>query len=135
MNNTQRSQSAYTQRNLFGSLLNETEIRLYLPFSDWFGAKRTSVWFKSNRKTVNTIRFQFDLLRFRKDFSVCVKQNFRSHAFWDIKISVPFSFRVEYDFFRIKLIIWLYCQCSVLFRNKGNSVYYFGFAEKIVHTI
>ena len=28
----------YTQRNLFKILLNQTEIRLYLPYSDWFGA-------------------------------------------------------------------------------------------------
>ena len=27
----------YTQRNIFGILLNQTEIRLYLLFSDWFG--------------------------------------------------------------------------------------------------
>ena len=29
--------SKYTQRNLFEILLTETEIRLYLPFSNWFG--------------------------------------------------------------------------------------------------
>ena len=52
-------------------LLNQTEIRLYLPFSDWLGAKRTSVWFQINRKMVNTIWFRFELIRFRKDFSMC----------------------------------------------------------------
>ena len=31
----------YTQRNLFEILLNQTDIRLYLPFSDWFGSKST----------------------------------------------------------------------------------------------
>ena len=35
-----------TQRNLFEILLNQTEIGLYLPFSDWFGTKRTSFWFQ-----------------------------------------------------------------------------------------
>ena len=30
-------------RNLFEILLNQLEIRLYLPFSDWLGTKRTSV--------------------------------------------------------------------------------------------
>jgi len=60
-----------TQRNLFEILLNQTEIRLYSPFSDWFGTKRISVWFQINRKIVNTIWFQFDLTRFGKDFSVC----------------------------------------------------------------
>ena len=61
----------YTQRNLFEILLNKTGIRLYLPYLDWFGTKRTSVWFKINRKMVNTIWFQVDLIRFQKDFSVC----------------------------------------------------------------
>ena len=35
-------------------LLNQTEIKLYLPFSDCFGAKHTSVWFKINRKMAHT---------------------------------------------------------------------------------
>ena len=48
-------QSAYTQINLFKILLNQTEIRLYLTFSDWFGTKRTSVWFQINRNMVNSI--------------------------------------------------------------------------------
>ena len=57
----------------FEILLNQTEIKLYLPFSDWFGTKRTSVWFQINRKMVNTIWFRLELMRFRKDFffSVC----------------------------------------------------------------
>ena len=61
-----------TQRYLFEILLNQTEIRLYLPFSDWFWTKRTSVWFQINRKIVSTIWFRFDLIRFGKDFSVSV---------------------------------------------------------------
>ena len=36
-------------------LLNHAEIRLYSPFSDRFGTKRTSVWLRTNRKMVNTI--------------------------------------------------------------------------------
>ena len=48
------------QRNIFEILLNPTEIRLYLTFSDWFG-------FQIDRKRVNTIWFWFDLIRF-----VCV---------------------------------------------------------------
>ena len=40
-------------------------IRLYLPFSDWFGTKRTvSVGLKINQKMVNTIGFWFDSKRF-----------------------------------------------------------------------
>ena len=45
-------------------LLNQTNIRLYIPFSDWFGTKETSVRSHINRKTVNTIWFRFDLIRF-----------------------------------------------------------------------
>ena len=59
-----------SQRKLFGILLVQTEIRLYLPLSDCFGFKRTLIWFKINRKMVNTIRFQFELTSFQKDFSV-----------------------------------------------------------------
>ena len=61
----------YTQRSLFKTILNQPEIRLYLPFFDWFGSKRTTVWIPINRKMVNTIWFRLDLIRFRKDFSVC----------------------------------------------------------------
>ena len=50
-----------TQRNISKILLNETEIRLYLPFPDWFGTKNQ---FQINRCMVNTIWFRFDLIRF-----------------------------------------------------------------------
>ena len=36
-------------------LLNQTEIRLYLPCTDRFETKRTSVWFQINRRMVHTI--------------------------------------------------------------------------------
>ena len=39
--------------------------------TDWFGTKQKSVWFQINRKMVNKIWFRVDLIRFRKDFSVC----------------------------------------------------------------
>ena len=38
-----------TKRIFFEILLNQPEIRLYLPFSDRFGSKRTSVWFQINQ--------------------------------------------------------------------------------------
>ena len=69
--NAFRKEVAYTQKKLFKIILNQPEIRLYLPFSDWFGTKQTSVCLQINRKMVNTIWFQIDLIRFRKDFSVC----------------------------------------------------------------
>ena len=56
--------SACTLRNLFGILLNQPKIRLYLPFS-LIDLEQQS------RKMVNTIWFGFDLIRFRKYFSVC----------------------------------------------------------------
>ena len=61
------------QRNLFEILLNQTEIRLYLPFSEWFGTKQMSVWCQINRKMINTIWFRFDLIRFRKDYFMCCR--------------------------------------------------------------
>ena len=63
-----------TQRNLFEILLNQTEIILYLPFYDWFGTAngRVPLLFQINRKMVDTIWFQFDLIRFRKDFSLSI---------------------------------------------------------------
>ena len=61
----------YTKRNVFEILLNQTEIRLYLSFSNRFWTKRSSVWLQINRKIVNTIWFRFDFIRFRKYFSVC----------------------------------------------------------------
>ena len=52
-------------------LSDQPEIRLYLPFPDWFEVKQTSVWFQINREMVKKIWFRVDLIRFRKDFSVC----------------------------------------------------------------
>ena len=60
-----------TQRNLFETLSNQPEIRLYLPFFVWFRSKRTSVWFQINGKLVNSIWFRVDLTSFRKYFSLC----------------------------------------------------------------
>ena len=63
--NATEGRSVYTQRNLFGILLNQTQIRLYLPCTDWFGTKLTvSVWFQINRKIINPIWFRFYLIRF-----------------------------------------------------------------------
>ena len=50
-----------THREIFW---NQTDIRLYLPFSDWFETKRTVVWFQINRKMINTIWCRFELIRF-----------------------------------------------------------------------
>ena len=66
-----------TQKNLFEILL--TEIRLYLPFSDWLGTKWTSVWFQINRKMVNRIWFRFDLTESEVNSSACRKS-------WDLKM-------------------------------------------------
>ena len=53
-----------TQSNIFEILLNQTKSRLYSPCTDWFRTKRTFFWFQINRKMVNTVWFQFDLIRF-----------------------------------------------------------------------
>ena len=68
--------AAYSQKNISEILLNQTEIRLYLPFPDRFWTKRWSVWFQINRKMVNTIWFRIDLIKLQKDFSVCRRWDF-----------------------------------------------------------
>ena len=62
---------AYSKRNLFEMLLNQTEIRFYFPCTNWFGTIRTSAWFHINWIISNKIWFRYDLIIFRKDFSVC----------------------------------------------------------------
>ena len=57
-----------TQRHGFSILLNQTQIRMYLPYSDIFVTKQTLVWFQINCKFVNTILFQFDSIELRKKF-------------------------------------------------------------------
>ena len=79
------SKLMYTQTNIFWILLNEPEIRLYLPFFDWFGTKRTSVWFQNNRKMVNTIWFWVDVIIFRKDFSVCTRIDCAENLRWIVE--------------------------------------------------
>ena len=41
-----------------GFLFNQTEVRLYLPFWEWFGSKQYSVWVPINRKKINIICIQ-----------------------------------------------------------------------------
>ena len=55
-----------THREIFS---NQTEIRLCLPFSDWFGIKQAFFWFQINRKLVITIWLRFILPRLRRDLS------------------------------------------------------------------
>ena len=42
----------YTHRNLFEILLNQTEVRLHLPFSDWFGAANGRVRLIPNQSEI-----------------------------------------------------------------------------------
>ena len=67
---------SYTPRNIFEILLNRPEIRLYLPCTDWFGFKRTSVWIQIYQKMVNTIWYRVDFIWFQKDFSECITTRF-----------------------------------------------------------
>ena len=66
-------ETSCTQGYLFEILLNQSEFRLYITFNDWYQTKQMSVWFQINRKIVYTIWIRVDLIRFRKDFSVCVQ--------------------------------------------------------------
>ena len=54
-------------------LLNQSKIILYLPYSDWFGSKRMSVWTQFYRKIVNTIWIQVDFNKISKKF-LCVQE-------------------------------------------------------------
>ena len=67
---------SYPERNLSEILIDQTEIILYLPFSDWFGTEWVTVWFRINRKMVNTIWFRFDLIRFLWDLPEHVRLYF-----------------------------------------------------------
>ena len=61
------------QRNLLENLLNQAEIRLYLPCTDWFGIANGHCPFavpNQSRKMVNKIRFRFDLMIF---FCMCTR--------------------------------------------------------------
>ena len=119
----------YAQKNIFGILLNQakirlylsfsdwfgTRIRLYLPFSDWFGTKQNSVWFKINWKTVYTIRFQCAVTRVGNDFSV-------STTMWQLDKGEPFTFLTNNTnnfFYRSVISAYQYQQfyTSINFRN------------------
>ena len=56
--------------------------QLYLPFSDWFGTKRTSVYCQINRTMVNTIWFRLDLKRFTSTLSMSKKRPKPSEPAW-----------------------------------------------------
>ena len=92
-----------TQRNLFEILLNLPEIRLYLPFSDGFETKWTSVCFQINRKIVNTIWFLFDLTRFGKNVSVCIhtSEDDKCNSRLDHKSPVAYSCNRPASYWRI----------------------------------
>ena len=83
-----------TQRNFFEILLNQTEIRWNLPVADWFGTKRTSIWFQINRKMVNTIWFRVDLIGFWIYFSVCTDDGTMPE--WRIQILLIHNSRLKY---------------------------------------
>ena len=60
----------WKQRNWLLILVKPTDIRYYLPFFDWFGTKRNTVWFQINWKLVNNIWFNQN----QKPISRCLLQ-------------------------------------------------------------
>ena len=64
--------SHYKQRILFEILLNKTEIRLYLPVSDQFGTKLTSVWLPMNWKNGEYNIISVSFINISKIFYMCV---------------------------------------------------------------
>ena len=67
--NVLQSRSECTQRNLIKLNRNKIIFTIYLLI--WNQTDTVRLLFQINRKMVNTIWFPFDLIRFRKDFSVC----------------------------------------------------------------
>ena len=52
-------------------LLNQTKIRLYIPYSYWFGTKQASIWFQINGK-YNLISVWFNAIFLRVHTLMCV---------------------------------------------------------------
>ena len=110
----------YIQRNLFEILLNLNEIRLYLPFFNWFGTKQTSTWLQINRETVNTIWFRFDSIRFWNDFSVCrisAKNIFFQHDISNISNQL-FSFHIKKWKKKMQRWVWEGSKKKTIFPSK-----------------
>ena len=63
-------------RNIIKWSPNQIVFRIFgiSQISEWFGNKQTSVWFQINRNMANTIWVRFDLIIFRKVFSVCMSE-------------------------------------------------------------
>ena len=107
---------AHTQ-NFFLILLNQTEIRLYSQFYDWFDTKRTySFGAKSNRKMVNAIWFRFDLTR----LCSCESQPASINSTPGLAFSWHFSY-ISFSYFtffgalyQISLLFLLWLPCHFL---------------------
>ena len=103
-------------RKLFEILLNQTQIRLYLPSSsDWCETKRNSVWFQIYWKMVNKIWFRFDLIIFRKKFSVCICQRYNS---FKLVVKLIVNFHISTDIFSdilVKILskVWQFHKTTV----------------------
>ena len=62
-----------TQIHFFRNLIKSNRSQIvYILFSDWFETKLSSVWFISNRKVLNTIRFGFDSRRSGQHLCACL---------------------------------------------------------------
>ena len=118
----------HTQRNLFKILLNPTEIRLYYTIF-WLIRKQTDVrlLFQINRCIVNTVRFGFDLIRFRKYFSVCTSCLRQRTVFNSVvqKEMVTFpcekeQFRPKYDAFRLAIAMPAIVLISTWYSDKNR---------------
>ena len=92
----------YTHRKI---VLNQTEIRLYLPYTDLYGTNQTTVWFQFYRVMVNTIWFRFDLIRFRKKFCPHFQTLVKKCITWPRmqRIANGISYYISYF---ISIIIW-----------------------------
>jgi len=108
----------YIQRNIFEILWNHTEIRLYLPFSNWFGTDRTSGRFQINRCMVNTIWFQFDLTIFLCVYGVLTTKEVQTCKTWEGGSFGPTPFFYTFEIF-LNDILTKICFLDILTKPKA----------------
>ena len=84
----------------FLNLVKLSQVGLCLPFSGWFGAKRTPVWVQIDRRMVYPIWFWFVLMGFRRNFS-CVRKLPKFLCVYKLPQFPPQIFYCVLNFFKI----------------------------------
>ena len=104
----------HTQWNIFWIFLNQTNFGLYLPFSDWIGAKRNYVWcryrysFFTNTDT--------GIHRYWYGYSPILKWPIHFCIFWLKKINQEINFFLPY-LNLITCLIWIFYEFKLSLYN------------------